>query len=125
MHSLSAPSAPSGKGKVCKKPLSKQIELGVGAFLFISTICICLLSLLFLSHNNRVATRGYELRMLQEKRAALLHEQEVLSMQIADLQSLRAMENDAVLQRMVRVDRPQYIRVDTAVAFGEKENPDG
>lgn len=117
-------SAPSREKKVNKKPLSKQIELGVGAFLFISIACICLLSLLFLSHNNRVATKGYELRMLQETRAQLLREQEILSMQIADLQSLRSIENDNVVKTMVKADRPQYIRVDTAVAFGKGDIPE-
>ncbi len=99
-----------------KRPLSERIELGVGAFLFITVTIICLLSLLFLSHSNRVATKGYELKMLQAKRAELLRSNEVLSMQIADLQALDALENDATIKLMVKIDQPQYIRTDTAVA---------
>ncbi len=106
-----------------KRPLSERIELGVGAFLFITVTIICLLALLFLSHSNRVATRGYELKMLQTKRIDLMRQNEVLSMQIADLQALHALENDSTIKRMVKVDRPQYIRTDTAVAqLGEDQS---
>lgn len=123
MSSSLSVSAPS-REKVSKKPLSKRIELSIGAFLFVSTSCICLFSLLFLSHSNRVATKGYELKRLQDTRSALMRENEVLSMQISDLQSLQAMVNDDVIKTMVKADRPQYIRVDTAVVLGEV-NPEG
>ncbi len=102
--------------KAAKRPLSRRIELGIGAFLFICITIICLLSLLFLSHSNRVATKGYELKMLQVARSELVRENEVLSMQIADLQSLDAMENNNVIRSMVKAEKPKYIRTDTAVA---------
>ena len=118
-----APPAPS-RPTAPKRPLSERVELGVGAFLFITVAIICLLSLLFLSHSNRVATKGYELKQLQVKRADLMRDNEVLSMQIADLQALDALENDATIRLMVKVDRPQYIRTDTAVAQAEDDQTD-
>ena len=75
-----------------------------------------MLALAFLAHNNRTATKGYELKMLRDSRAELLQKSEVLSMQIADLQSLVALENDETIRQMVKVEEPRYIRGDTAVA---------
>jgi len=54
--------------------------------------------------------------VLQSHRSELLQENEILSMQIADLQALSALENDAVIRAMVKAEKPQYIRGDTAVA---------
>lgn len=110
------PSAAHNRIAGHKRPLSERVEVGIGAFLFITAAMICLLSLLFLSHSNRVATKGYELKMLQAKRAELQRTNEVLSMQIADLQALDMLENDDVVRMMVKADRPKYIRTDTAVA---------
>lgn len=101
-----------------RRPLSRQIELGIGAFLIVGIVLIALLALLFLSHSNRVATKGYELKMLQNERVKLIKENEILSMQIADLQSLEALENDEFTANMVKAEKPKYIRGDTAVASG-------
>lgn len=94
------------------------MELGVGIFLFVSVSLICILALLFLSHSNRVATRGYELKVLQQKQANLVQQNEVLSMQVADMLSLDAMGKDEVIAAMIKVEQPKYIRGDTAVAKG-------
>lgn len=99
-----------------RRPLSEQLEFGLGAFFVIGISLICILALLFLSHNNRVATKGYELKMLQVKRAELTQQNEILSMQIADLQSLSNIENDESVQNMIKISEPLYIRGDTAVA---------
>lgn len=108
-----------------RRPLSERVEVGVGAFLFVTVALICLLALLFLSHSNRVATKGYELKMLQAKREELLKKNEVLSMQIADMQALDMLENDDVVRMMVKADRPKYIRTDTAVAQVTDEDQSG
>jgi hypothetical protein len=124
MTDIALPRPVGPKKEPSRKPLSEQIELGVGAFLFVCISIICLLSLLFLSHNNRVATKGYELKMLQTERSELVRTNEVLSMQIADLQSLEAMESDSVIKSMVPAERPKYIRTDTAVAVKQNETPE-
>jgi len=107
-----------------KRPLSERVELGIGAFTFITVTIICVLSLVFLSHSNRVATKGYELKILQDKRQDLLRKNEVLSMQIADLQTLESLANDNTIRTMVKAERPKYIRTDTAVAKGSTDQSD-
>jgi formate-dependent phosphoribosylglycinamide formyltransferase (GAR transformylase) len=42
-------------------------------------------------------------------------------MQIADLQTLAAMDNDETIKTMVKAERPKYIRYDTAVALLDEE----
>ncbi len=106
---------------VRKRPLSQRLEMSVGAFLFISIAVIGLFSLLFLSHVNRNATVGYELKGLEVERKELMRQNEILSMQIADLQTLAAMDNDETIKTMVKAERPKYIRYDTAVALLDEE----
>ncbi len=69
-----------------------------------------------------MATKGYTLRVLQQDRAELTQQNEILSMQIADLQSLEAMENNMIIESMVKAHQPQYIRGDTAVAKAESDS---
>ncbi|QQS58905.1 hypothetical protein IPN35_04920 [Candidatus Peregrinibacteria bacterium] len=119
MSSLILPQDSSKPRKaVQRRSLSERMELGVGIFLFVSVSLICILALLFLSHSNRVATRGYELKVLQQKQANLVQQNEVLSMQVADMLSLDAMGKDEVIAAMIKVEQPKYIRGDTAVAKG-------
>jgi len=100
-----------------RRPLSERLEASIGALLFTSVAIISVLSLAFLAHGNRTATKGYEIKTLREARTDLLRENEVLSMQIADLQSLDTMANDETIRAMVKVEEPRYIRGDTAVAL--------
>lgn len=116
--------SPKTREIVRRKSLSERVELGVGIFLFVSVSLICILALLFLSHSNRVATRGYELKVLQQKQSNLVRQNEVLSMQVADLLSLEAMEKDEFIASMVKAEQPMYIRGDTAVAQGKTNGLD-
>lgn len=104
------------KKRIRKKTLSERVEAGLTAMLFVMTTVICLLSLLYLSHANRVATKGHILKTLRDERANLITKNEVLDMKIADLQSLETLENDPVIASMVNAEKPKYIRGDTAIA---------
>ncbi len=110
------PSGSEVSASVRRRPLSERIESSIGALLFVNIALVALLSLAFLSHGNRTATKGYEIKTLREARSNLLRENEVFSMQIADLQSLSAMANDQIIRAMVKIEKPKYIRGDTAVA---------
>jgi hypothetical protein len=105
--------------KIRKTTLSQRLEKGVTAVFFIIILAICLLSLVFLTQSNKSATKGYELKRLRDQREALLMENDKLKMQIADLRSIEALENDPKISTMVDATNPQYIRGDTAVAQNE------
>ena len=75
------------------------------------------LALLILFHENANATKGYNLRKLENQRSILLLEQEVLNMQIAEAQALEYLEKDALIQAMVPLQKLKYIQQDSTVAF--------
>lgn len=116
MSTVSLPTTASTRKQIRKKTLSERIEVGITAVLFVMLVIICLLSLLFLSHSNRVATKGYQIKVLRDERASLLTQNEVLGMKIADLQSLEALENDPKIASMVDAGKPMFIRGDTLTA---------
>ena len=70
----------------------------------------------FLFHSNGSATLGYDLKILQLERNALVAEGEVLSMEIADLSALSALQESPTTAQMVRAERPRFIRGDTLFA---------
>ena len=75
------------------------------------------LALLILFHENANATKGYNLRKLENQRSLLLLEQEVLNMQIAEAQALEHLQQDALIQAMIPMSKLQYIQQNPAVAF--------
>ncbi|MCT4592372.1 MAG: hypothetical protein N4A36_03260 [Candidatus Gracilibacteria bacterium] len=106
----------SAQRRICKKTLSERVEAGLTAMIFIMVTVICLFALLYLSHSNKVATKGHVLKKLQDERVELIMQNEVLNMKIADLQSLRRLEQDPKIASMITAESPKFIRGDTAIA---------
>ena len=77
---------------------------------------ILILALLILFHENANATKGYNLRKLEQERAQLQLQQEVLQMQIAEQQAIENLQGDPKIQQMKTVDKPLYVDGSPAVA---------
>lgn len=77
---------------------------------------ILLLALFILFHENANATKGYRLRTLEHERSALLLEEEILNMQIAEYQALEYLQEDKRIQAMMPVKNPIYVRQEQDVA---------
>lgn len=75
------------------------------------------LALLILFHENANATKGYNLRKLENQRSMLLLEQEVLNMQIAEAQALEHLQQDALIQAMIPMNKLKYIEQSQEVAL--------
>ena len=99
-----------------KKTLSQKVEVGINALVFSTITIICVVSLLYLAHSNKVATKGYELKSLKEDRSMLMTENEIWNMKIARSRAIEKIKTDPVIAQMEEVRQPQYIRTDTAVA---------
>jgi hypothetical protein len=99
-----------------KKPLSERVEIGITTVLVIIGLLLTTISLSYLFYANEKATQDYHLRILQEKRSKLVSSNEILSMQIADLESLAALEKSPKIQDMVAMKNPLYLRGNSAVA---------
>lgn len=102
--------------RIQKKPLSKKVEIGINSLSFVIVILIAIISLAYLVNANKNATKGYALKTLEVKRTQLLTENEIWDMQIAKAQSLATIQNDPRIKKMVQVEKPLFIRGDTAIA---------
>jgi hypothetical protein len=101
---------------VRKKTLSQKIEVGMTSLVFVTIILVAIISLVYLAHANRNATKGYALKSLELRRSHLLTENEVWDMQIAQVKSLNSIQSDPKVTSMVKADQPKFIRGDTAIA---------
>jgi cell division protein FtsL len=101
---------------VRKRTLSQKIEFGMTSLTFFTIILIAIVSLVYLAHANRNATKGYALKNLELKRSQLITENEVWDMQISQVKSLQALENDPKIRTMVKAEQPLFVRGDTAIA---------
>lgn len=88
------------------------------AMLLMGTIgaIILILAIFILLHQNATATKGYRLRKLERERSQLLLEEEVLRMQVAEAQSLFALQNDKKIQAMTVMKNPLYADESAALA---------
>ncbi len=109
-------SVESKRSNVRKKPLSHAIKMGANSLLFVVVALVAIVSFLYLAHANRNATKGYSLKSLEQQRGHLMVQNEILDMQIAQIRSLDALQNDPKILSMRRADQPQFVRGDTAVA---------
>jgi hypothetical protein len=101
---------------VRKRTLSQKVEVGVTSLVFVTITLVAIVSLAYLAHSNRNATKGYALKTLEAKRTSLVTENEVWDMQIAKVKSLDALANDPKIAGMIAAEQPMFIRGDTAVA---------
>lgn len=104
------------KKGIRKKTLSQKVEVGVNALVFSTITIVCIISMLYLAHSNKVATKGYELKSLKEERSMLMTENEVWNMKIARSQAIEKIKSDPLIAQMKTAEAPKYIRADTAVA---------
>ncbi len=74
------------------------------------------LALLILFHENANATKGYNLRKLENQRSILLLQQEVLNMQIAEAQALEHLQEDPAIAAMIPAAKLRYTQQDPVVA---------
>jgi len=76
-------------------------------------------SLVYLAHANRVATRGYVLKSLEIEKSNLITESEIWKQQVSEAKSLAVIKNSPVVQEMREVDGARYIRADVSVALAD------
>lgn len=73
-------------------------------------VCILLLAVLILIHQNINATNGYLFRSLERDRSSLLREEEIIKNELAQEQSLEQLENSATIEQMVKPQTVQYVK---------------
>lgn len=99
-----------------RKPLSQQMEIGITAVLVVIGMVLSILSLSYLFYANATASQDYHLRVLQQERAELFRQKEVLSMEIAQFEALATLQENEKIASMVAAENPLYILENRAVA---------
>lgn len=94
------------------------IKVGPVTLCFVTIILLCLTSLFYLAQANTIATKGYEIRELEEKLATLKEKNKKLELKAAELQSVKNIEEGVKHLNMVPIDKVIYLSGEgTAVAM--------
>ena len=99
-----------------RSSLGRQVVNSTTLLLGVIGTLIVVLALLILFHNNANATKGYQLRKLEDVRRQSLLEQEVLNMEIAKAQALATLQSDHRIQSMVKPKKPTFVKLESGLA---------
>jgi len=80
-----------------KALLSNRIEIGVVTLSFTLIVITCILSILLLLHSNKVATKGYDLRILQSELKELTLRNEKLQSIVAEKKSITSISKSLLV----------------------------
>lgn len=100
-----------------RSSLGKLVDQSTVLLMVVIGSLILILALLILFHENANATKGYQLRTLEQQRSRLLLSEEVLKMQIAESQALEHLEQDKRIQAMIIPKKVLYTTGENAVAL--------
>ncbi len=99
-----------------KSAYAPQVKVGKRSLGFITIILFLILSLFYLAQTNQIATKGYKIRELEEKKAQELNKQESLKIEAARLRSIKEIQNNASNLEMVPATEINYVSPDKSVA---------
>lgn len=106
-------SSDSGSPVRHRTTLSSRIELSTVSLTFVIIVLALVVSLLFLAHANRTATRGYALKKLEQERNELQTKTEIWEQRVSEAKSLKTIKKSPVVEKMTIVNNPIYIRLKT------------
>lgn len=108
-----------GLSRTRQKDFRHRLRTGPIAVTFMIVVFVCISALLYLTQANKLATRGYALNELKQKKALLQVENERLGVESARLQAIQEVEKNAQDKGYEDVEQVNYIpSKDTKVALG-------
>lgn len=99
-----------------KQAFSPQVKVGKKSLGFITIVLFLVLGLFYLAQTNEIATKGYKIRELEEKKAQELKKQERLNIEAARLRSIKQIQENAMNLNMVPVTEINYVSPAKSVA---------
>jgi len=69
-------------------------------------------SLLYLAHANRTATRGYAIKKLEIEKNELTTNLEIWDQRVSEARALETIKNSKIVSEMIKVKNPKYIQTD-------------
>lgn len=109
---------PELKRNLRRRTLSYQVRVGSFSLIIMLVVLFCVISLLYLTHFQQAATKGYRVSELEERRQELIAENEMNSVLIDKVRALHVIENHPKVQSMVKPGPAQivYVKDEMAVA---------
>lgn len=83
--------------------------MGPVSLCFVTIILLCCLSLFYLAQSNQTATKGYEIRELEDRLSSLEETNNKLELKAAELQSVKNVEEASKHLNMVPIEKVFYI----------------
>jgi len=100
-----------------RQTLSSQIQMGVVTLIFTLIVITCVLSILLLLHSNKVATKGYELRSLQNELKEIDLRNERLQAIVAEKKSITHIaQSDIIQDKLKRVNNLVIVKSNRKLA---------
>ncbi|PCI25036.1 hypothetical protein COB57_02290 [Candidatus Peregrinibacteria bacterium] len=90
-------------------------------FYLLSSIAValfCILSLVYLSHTNSVATKGYEIKQLREEKKVLQAELSKWNLKLVQTQSLQNLSASSTIQGMKTMKNRIFLQ-DPSLAYNQ------
>ena len=103
-----------------KRTLAETVHIGANSLVIFVVTLICLISLAYLVHSNKTATKGYVLKQLQKEKSQLVIENEIWDMKISRARSLASLGSNSFVAKMVDSSTPTFVRGDSAMASSQK-----
>jgi len=95
---------------VRRRTLSSRVEIGTVTLTFVVIALALAVGLIYLTHANRTATRGYILKKLEIEKNDLQTQTEIWQQRVSEAKSLEAIKKSAVVGLMQQVSNPIYVR---------------
>ncbi|MEN9936253.1 MAG: hypothetical protein RLZZ387_2832 [Chloroflexota bacterium] len=107
------PLYPLKQAKERRVELGRYLRLDGGRYLIAAALLLSLMSLVSLGQTGRLATQGYELAQLEQRKVVLLRERSRMQLQLSEAQSLGEIERRASDQglRPMTPDQARYVTV--------------
>jgi hypothetical protein len=97
-----------------RKTAREHFSLSFNQTYVLSLLLIGLLGIYYVWSLNINATKGYALRTLDLERRTLQHEENLLAIKIAEIESLEAIETSPMVAAMEKATDPQFLVVTDA-----------
>lgn len=96
---------------VRRRTLQEEVRLGAVSLTVVVVLLALVISLIYLAHANRVATRGYAIKKLEIEKTNLITENEIWRQQVSEAKSLATIQSSGIVKKMVPVKDATYIKV--------------
>jgi hypothetical protein len=103
-----------------RKNLGRTLKVGPVSLRFITVVIISLLTLFYLAQTQLSATKGYQIRALEEKKEKILAENERLELEATRLKSINNIQNTANELQMIPATQVNYLKEVPKNSLGAK-----